>query len=500
MQSTDLALFAGRGNGLSNVNNSVTLNGLSFTGTQQYSIAFGASRFLTLTGSLSNSSTRQQIIGDSQSTTKGLIVGPAGLVINTGTAGILIQANGAGSSGNITKTGAGTLTINTSGAFSVGRITVSDGFVSAANAISGDVYVSSTTGGAFSSSGGVSQNLNVSSGSATVGGDVGATATISGGVTQIAGEVVGTYTQTGGTATVANGLGSTGSISAGLLNVRSVNDNFTQSGGVVDGLSQFLQNGTGVILNSGIYTQSSGSANLAGSTNTENAYINQTGGTIVFNRTTINGGSQTISGSDTTVTNTLGGNVSMVGSSPTDVGQNVKFVSNLQLLSTANVQLNFDNTNGTFNSDQLKTDAALTYGGTMALNLTTAGTAANYTQWTMFTFGSQTGNLDGVTLSSLNEPAYSGLGPFSLASTGNHWEQNYGAGVWLSNWSAGGQRFVFTQSTGILTVVPEPSTIVFAGIGMAMLGWHTWTRGRRNARMKLIEEHMRKAGEERGLI
>jgi hypothetical protein len=35
--------------------------------------------------------------------------------------------------------------------------------------------------------------------------------------------------------------------------------------------------------------------------------------------------------------------------------------------------------------------------------------------------------------------------------------------------------------------VPEPSTIVFAGIGIAMFGWSSWTRRRAQARRKMIE-------------
>ena len=42
-------------------------------------------------------------------------------------------------------------------------------------------------------------------------------------------------------------------------------------------------------------------------------------------------------------------------------------------------------------------------------------------------------------------------------------------------------------ANGQLTVVPEPSTIVFAGIGLAMFGWSTWTRRRANARRQFIE-------------
>jgi len=120
---------------------------------------------------------------------------------------------------------------------------------------------------------------------------------------------------------------------------------------------------------------------------------------------------------------------------------------------------------------------------------------ANYTSWDFFDFASQSGNLAGITLGATD--TYNGLAFTTATSSGNYFDQKYGAGIWLSDWTAGGQRFIFSQASGVLTVVPEPSTIVFAGIGAAMLGWHTWTRGRRKARMKLIEEHFRRVGEAR---
>ncbi|NCX99993.1 MAG: PEP-CTERM sorting domain-containing protein, partial [Planctomycetia bacterium] len=66
---------------------------------------------------------------------------------------------------------------------------------------------------------------------------------------------------------------------------------------------------------------------------------------------------------------------------------------------------------------------------------------------------------------------------------------NLQPGDWISDWVTtdnGNQRFIFSQSNGTLTVVPEPSTIVFAGIGMAMFAWSTWTRRRALARQRLI--------------
>ena len=61
---------------------------------------------------------------------------------------------------------------------------------------------------------------------------------------------------------------------------------------------------------------------------------------------------------------------------------------------------------------------------------------------------------------------------------------------WESPYLGGSREFAFFTSgpnAGVLYAVPEPSTMVFAGIGMAMLGWSTWTRRRFRARLEAIE-------------
>jgi len=40
------------------------------------------------------------------------------------------------------------------------------------------------------------------------------------------------------------------------------------------------------------------------------------------------------------------------------------------------------------------------------------------------------------------------------------------------------QWLVFQSQSGNLVVVPEPSTIVFAGLGVAMSGWTMWKKRR----------------------
>jgi hypothetical protein len=64
------------------------------------------------------------------------------------------------------------------------------------------------------------------------------------------------------------------------------------------------------------------------------------------------------------------------------------------------------------------------------------------------------------------------------------------ADSWQSTYLGNGRQFEFFTSgprAGILYAVPEPSTIVFAGIGIAMFGWSSWTRRRAQARRKMIE-------------
>lgn len=125
--------------------------------------------------------------------------------------------------------------------------------------------------------------------------------------------------------------------------------------------------------------------------------------------------------------------------------------------------------------DQIAVSSSIAYGGTLALTL--SGSYADQTTFNLFSgFTSHTGDLSSITLAAVGSP-YAGL-----TFTGPD-----GSGDWYTGWTAGNQQLKFSESTGTLTVVPEPSTIVFAGIGMAMFGWSTWTRRRAKARRRAFE-------------
>jgi len=49
---------------------------------------------------------------------------------------------------------------------------------------------------------------------------------------------------------------------------------------------------------------------------------------------------------------------------------------------------------------------------------------------------------------------------------------------WSSPAASDGTYLVFQATSGNLVVVPEPSTMVFAGFGVAMSGWTMWKKRR----------------------
>ena len=139
--------------------------------------------------------------------------------------------------------------------------------------------------------------------------------------------------------------------------------------------------------------------------------------------------------------------------------------------------------------EQLIGSSTLNYGGTLALTLTDNTTSYDTgTFFSLFTgFSSGSGNLSAVTLNAAGTD-FEGITTFYQGTDGDWYTGWDGVnGAVPAGWTSGGQSLKFSQSTGTLTVVPEPSTIVFAGIGMAMFGWSTWTRRRAKSRRQAIE-------------
>ncbi len=148
------------------------------------------------------------------------------------------------------------------------------------------------------------------------------------------------------------------------------------------------------------------------------------------------------------------------------------------LLNSTNTTLGAGNTlNLDFNQDLTRdlliTSGTLNWGGNVALNLANLGEVANGSSWNFFNdavlgnTGAFSGNLAGISLTASS--IYNGL---SFSRSGS---------LWTSTAASTGQQFTFNETTGVLAVVPEPSSIAAAGMGLAMLGWRRLARRRRAA-------------------
>ena len=210
-------------------------------------------------------------------------------------------------------------------------------------------------------------------------------------------------------------------------------------------------------------------------------------GTISGSSTTTSygylGGSGTFGGAVIVSSGTLAPGGSSVGGVILDTVGDLT-VASLSLGSTATTQLSITGSTSAL-YDQLIGSSTLTYGGTLALTMADTTSYNNGTFFNLFTgfTGSPTGNLSAVTLNAVGTD-YAGL-TFRSYDSMTVDEQNFlaarfglTAGDWYSDFNSNQQALVFSQSTGTLTVVPEPSTCAMALAGLAYGGWQMMRRRR----------------------
>jgi autotransporter-associated beta strand protein len=136
---------------------------------------------------------------------------------------------------------------------------------------------------------------------------------------------------------------------------------------------------------------------------------------------------------------------------------------------------------GEANADSVVITGSTTFGGTLSIAMeyepTTFAGDLSGDQWALF-------SLDNANLFDDFD---------SVVMTGTYGSVNFykvSADRWESQYLGNGREFAFFTSgpnAGVLYAVPEPSTMVFAGIGAAMFGWNSWTRRRAQLRRRLIE-------------
>ena len=187
-------------------------------------------------------------------------------------------------------------------------------------------------------------------------------------------------------------------------------------------------------------------------------------GSLTNSALTVNSGG-TLSGTGTVaqLATVLGGGTLAPGAA-SPAGTGILSLGGLSLASTATTAITIANTGTTpgtdFDQVSILGSGSLGFGGTLDLSTSNIDSATEGMSFRLFDFsGTTTGSFASLT----------SLGGIYSAIT---WSGPVG-GVWTSTAGTGGDYLTFTEGTGTLAVVPEPTTLALAAIaglgGLAML-------------------------------
>lgn len=515
--------------------NAVTIGGFSLTGGEARSLTFSNtialdqygvdnSSALSLniggTGSTSLTAAQTWSVSGTGNTAFGKAIANGGFLLtldasNTGTGTISSDISG---TGGITKIGTGTGTWTLGGTNGYTGITsVTAGTLSVSGSINGSSTIN-ISGGLLSTTG-VDKLANaaavtVSGGTLTVGGsDTVGTLTMSSG--SIGGSntlTATTYNLSGGTVTGYLGAGTlnssgtvalNGTAGASAVNVTAGTLTLGSSDRLANSATVAVSGGTLAIGGSsdtvGLVSLASGSITGSGGTLTGSSYAVQSGSiSAILGGTGVNltkstagtvtlGGANTYTGTTTVEAGTLtldsNGAISstlVLGTSGGGTGTlDASVKSSITLASVTGSGTIKGNVNitsvlgpgyspGTINvigdltlggittmelgviSDELNVTGALNLNGILAIT----GTITPATNFDLFDYGTISGNFSSVS-----------VGGQAFTRSGDVWSGSYG-----------GENYIFSQTTGVITSVPEPAAALFGGLGLLAL-----LRRRRNA-------------------
>jgi len=287
----------------------------------------------------------------------------------------------------------------------------------------------------------------------------------------------GTNAFTDGATVVFSGTGGgvvtiSGSIQPSSITVSATSGTYSivsSAGNLLVGMTSLSKRGGGTLVLSGS-NAFTGATSVAGGTLLVNGVLSS--GTTTVS-TGLLGGSGTVSGA---VQLAAGGTIAPGAA----VGSTGILTMNSLSGTSSTIAMEITGTAPGTGHDKIVANSLAYSGATLSLSLT--GSYANGTAFDLFDFTINSGTLAGIAPLTASLPAYNGLN-WRLATTSTSiFDQRYGSGVWVSDWGSNGQRFIFRQADGVLTVVPEPSTFGMAGAGLAGCALLRWWRAHRRSR------------------
>jgi len=484
------------------------VTGGTFTARQDFYVGGSGTGTLTLSGSGGMMQVARLFISSTIASQMNATGGTGAVTVSSGT--LLVTGTGAGSNLFVgtNSTGTGSLTINGSGVVIVGG-TLSRGAVGAINLQAGGTLQIGT-----GSTGGV---LLGGSGSLVNDGTLvfnRSNALIYSGTISGTGSVVksgaGTLTLTGTNTYTGSTTVNSGTLNLGVANAISSNTAVTGSAGAVMTLggSQTIRSLAGaanVVL--GAHTLSIGgttSTSYSGTISGTGSLTKAGAGTLTLSAnntftgaTSITGGGLLVNGASSSGTTTvataavLGGSGTISGAVVVEAtgtlspgnSTGILTVNSLSLTGSAFTLIEIAGSGSTAgvagtDYDQVVVTAAdsLSFGGTLDLDF--GGRTSLLAQGTTFQLFSFSGTTSGdfTTIRTVDASGtYAGL-TFSQSA--------YVAGEWTTGIIAGSgnQYLVFSENTGRLVALPEPSAVAMAALGAGLAGWQTWRASRRRKR------------------
>ena len=389
---------------------------------------------------------------------------------NTVTQGTDFSSSAITGTGSLTQAGSGTTILTAANSYT-GITTISAGILQLGNA---------GTTGSLSTSSAITNNANLRinrSNSVTQGIDFSSAAiTGTGSFTQAgsgmttltaANNYTGTTTISGGVLRLGNG-GTTGSLSTSSAITNNANLTINRSNTVTQGIDF----SSAAITGTGSFTQAGSGRTILNATNTYSGSTTVNAGNLSVNGTLANTSNVNVLGGTLGGTGSIGGATTIGGNGTLSAGNSpgvLTFTNHLNLtqeVSGDGGSLAYFEIGGTTRGseyDGVDVGGTLTYGGTLEI---VSHNGYDLTNLVTFTNPVTIFDLFGVP-GVPNNPAFAGN--FNHVSVGGYALSNAGGGIWTGSNSDQSLTYTFDQTTGDLTIVPEPVASLLGGLGMLIL-------------------------------